>query len=103
MTAEAVLDTAKHSDAVVYAVSSGKHPKMTFLEDLTQFTGGALFTVESTANLDQIFLNILEEFRRRYFMTYWPSGGLSNGWHKLEVRVRDAKFTVKAPPGFLVR
>lgn len=103
LTADAVLDIAKNSDAVVYAVSSGKHPKMTFLQDLTQFTGGVLFKVESTNNLDQIFINILEEFRQRYLLTYSPAGALSKGWHKLEVRLRDPKFTVKSRPGFLIR
>jgi hypothetical protein len=76
---------------------------MTFLQDLTQFTGGALYKIESTKNLDQVFINILEEFRQRYLLTYSPAGALSKGWHKLEVRVRDPKITIKARPGFLIR
>ncbi len=102
LTEDAVLDAAKHSDAVVYAVSSGKHPKMTFLQDLAQYTGGALFRIESTGNLGKVFLDILEEFRQRYLLTYLPQGVLSKGWHKLEVRVKDRKLTVKARPGFQV-
>ncbi len=103
LTADAALETAKCSDAVVYAVSSGKHPKMTFLQDLTQTTGGTLFKIESTRNLGQVFMDILEEFRRRYLLTYSPAGALSRGWHKLDVRVRDSRLTVKARPGFLIR
>ena len=102
LTSEAVLDTAKRSDAVVYAVSSGQHPKTTFLRDLTQFTGGALFEIEWTRNLAQVFINILEEFRQRYLVTYWPAGALSEGWHRLEVRVKGRNLTVKARPGFFI-
>ena len=102
MAGDTVVETAKHSDAVVYAVSSGKHPKMTFLQDLTQFTGGALIKIESTEHLDRVFLDILEEFRRRYLLTYSPAGALSKGWHKLEVRLKNPRLAVKARPGFLI-
>ncbi len=102
LTGSAVLDVAKHSDAVVYAVSSGRHPKMTFLQDLTQLTGGALFKIESTRNLDRLFLEILEEFRQRYLLSYSPSGTPASGWHSLEVRVRKPGLDVKARPGFVV-
>jgi Ca-activated chloride channel family protein len=102
LTHDAVLQTAKHSDVVVYAVSAGQHPKMTFLNDLTQFTGGALFKVESTRDLGAVFLNILEEFRQRYLLTYSPSGALSAGWHQLEVRVKRRSLKIKARPGYFV-
>ena len=43
-----MLDVAKRSDAVVYAVSAGLGPKAEFLRDLTEQTGGRLFKIEST-------------------------------------------------------
>jgi Ca-activated chloride channel family protein len=42
LTSEAVLDVAKRSDTVVYAVSAGRLPNNKFLKDLTGFTGGSL-------------------------------------------------------------
>jgi VWFA-related protein len=102
LTSDAVLDTAKRSDAVVYAVSAGRLPNMTFLRDLTGFTGGSLFEVESTKNLSAVFLNILKEFRQRYLVTYEPIGVSKEGWHRLEVRIKGRKVTVKARPGYLI-
>ena len=50
---KAVLDVAKRSDAVVYAVSAGLNSRAEFLGDLTEQTGGRLFTIESTRGLSE--------------------------------------------------
>jgi VWFA-related protein len=99
LTPAAVLEIAKRSDAVVYAISTGR-AKPEFLRDLTSFTGGRLFEAEKTANLGAIFLDVLQEFRHRYLLSYTPRGVAPNGWHRLEVRVKR-KATVKARPGYL--
>jgi VWFA-related protein len=101
LTAEAVLDAAKRSDAVVYGVSVQSRVKPEFLRDVTSFTGGRLFEVEKTANLGSIFLNVLEEFRQRYLVSYTPRGVAKDGWHKLDVRVRNRRASIKARPGYL--
>ena len=120
LTEEAVLETAKRSEAVVYAVSAGRLPNRTFstpeslfqarggklqgnsfLRELTDFTGGSLIGVESTRDLTAVFLGILEEFRQRYLLTYRPRGVSESGWHKLEVRVKLRSAKVSARPGYL--
>jgi VWFA-related protein len=101
LTADAVLDAAKRSDAVVYGVSVQSRVKPEFLRDLTSFTGGRLFEVEKTANLGSIFLSVLEEFRQRYLVSYTPRGVAKDGWHKLDVHIRNKKATIKARPGYL--
>jgi VWFA-related protein len=101
LTGDAVLDAAKRSDAVVYGVSVQSRVKPEFLRDVTSFTGGRLFEVEKTANLGSIFLSVLEEFRQRYLVSYTPRGVAKDGWHKLDVRVRSRKATIKARPGYL--
>ena len=101
LTADAVLDTAKRSDVVVYGVAVRSSVKPEFLRDLTAFTGGRLFEVEKTANLGPAFLAILEEFRHRYLVSYTPRGVTKDGWHRLDVRIRNRKATVKARPGYL--
>ena len=97
---QAVLDIAKRSDVVAYAVSTRSPVKPAFLGDLASFTGGRLFEVESTANLEAIFLSVLDEFRRRYLVSYTPRGVTPAGWHRLAVRVKR-NATVKARPGYL--
>ena len=101
LTADAVLDAAKRSDIVVYAVSTRSRLKPEFLRDLTSLTGGRLFEVEKTANLGAIFVGVLEEFRQRYLVSYTPRGVAKDGWHRLEVRIKGRRATVKARPGYL--
>jgi VWFA-related protein len=101
LSAEAVLDAAKRSDAVVYAVATRSRLKPEFLRDVTSLTGGRLFEVEKTATLGAIFINVLEEFRRRYLISFTPQGVEKNGWHRLEVRLKGRRGNVKARPGYL--
>jgi Ca-activated chloride channel family protein len=101
LTSDAVLETAKHNDAVVYAVSTSGLPNKSFLSDLAEFTAGSIFEVESIENLPAVFLRILDEFRQRYLVTYIPSGVSEGGWHKLEVRAKHRSAKVRARPGYM--
>ena len=96
-----VLDTARRSGIVAYAVSVRSRIRPEFLEELTSLTGGRLFEVGRTQNLDAIFLGVLEEFRHRYLVSYTPRGVSRTGWHQLEVRVKGRRAAVKARPGYL--
>jgi VWFA-related protein len=100
LRADAVLDTARRADVVVYGVSVVSRVKPEFLRDLTSLTGGRLFEIEKTANLPATFLGILDEFRHRYLVSYTPKGVAKEGWHKLDVRVKR-RATIKARPGYL--
>ncbi len=99
LPASAVIDAAKRSDLVAYAVSVRSPAKPEFLRELTSTTGGQLFEIEKTENLESIFVNILQEFRQRYLVSYTPTGVAASGWHKLDVRVKRGG-TVKARPGY---
>jgi Ca-activated chloride channel family protein len=98
---KAVLDVAKRSDAVVYAVAAGLVRSAEFLGDLTEQTGGRLFKIESTRGLSAVFLEVLDEFRQRYLLSYSPAGVSKEGWHTLTVRVKGRNATVRARPGYL--
>jgi len=101
LSPDAVLTAAKRSDAVVYAVSAQSRLKPEFLREVTSLTGGRLFEVEKTAALGEIFARVLEEFRRRYLVSYTPRGVEKGGWHRLDVRVKGRRSIVKARPGYL--
>jgi len=100
LTADAVLNAAKRSDVVAYTVSVRSGARSDFLRDLSSFTGGRLFEIEKTANLETTFLEILDEFRHRYLVSYTPRGVARDGWHRLDVKVKRGG-TVKARPGYL--
>ena len=101
--ADAVLDTAKRSDVVAYAVSVGR-VKSAFLRDLTSFTGGRLFEIEKTANLSAIFVSVLEEFRHRCLVSYTPRGVATDGWaspHGAREAKRDREGATRIPRGIV--
>jgi Ca-activated chloride channel family protein len=99
LPADAVLDTAKRSDVVVYGVSVG--PRVRFLRDLSAFTGGRVFDVDSTKDLSATFEKILDEFRHRYLVSYSPEKVTRGGWHRLEVRVKNRGVRIQARPGYM--
>jgi VWFA-related protein len=100
LTPERVLESARRSEFVVYGVSSRGPEDSKFLEDLTDLTGGATLKIESTRDLSATFLKILDEFRQRYLISYSPAGVPAGGWHRLEVRVKGRRVTVKSRAGY---
>ena len=100
LTPESVLDSVKRSDVVVYGVTARGPEDSKFLEDLTELTGGATLKIESTKDLSAAFLKILDEFRQRYLLSYSPAGVARDGWHRLDVRVKNRRVTVKARAGY---
>jgi VWFA-related protein len=102
LPAESVLETARRTDAVAYFVSPVERGKTTtFNRELTSLTGGSLIEIATTRDLSATFLRILEEFRQRYVVSYTPRGVSRDGWHRLEVRLKGRRATVRARPGYL--
>lgn len=97
----AVLDVAKRSDVVVYAVATVQAAGGGFLRDLTEQTGGRLYEIGTTRDLSAVFLQVLAEFRERYLVSYSPTGVSKDGWHQLTTRVRGRNVTIRARPGYL--
>ena len=116
LPADEVLDSAKHTRAVVYAVSTKQLPNTEFqryprekselrsnefLRELAGSTGGSLLEVESSKSLGETFGRILEEFRQRYLITYIPQGVPARGWHTVKVRVKQHNYKVMHRPGYM--
>lgn len=99
-----VLESARRSETVLYGVSvtrEGGSPR--FLRDVAEFTGGKVMEVSANDRLEQAFVQILEEFRQRYLLSYSPAAGAKPGWHKIEVSVKRRGVTVRARPGYFAR
>ena len=95
-----VLEIAKRSNAVIYAVTSADAKKSEALKQLTDATGGQVMPVKSSDELRGTFQRILSEFRSRYVLAYSPEGVTTGGFHKIEVTVPHRRVTVKARPGY---
>jgi Ca-activated chloride channel homolog len=101
LTPDHVLDASRRTDAVVYGVIVRSRNKASFLHELTERTGGGVVEIESTKDLADRFVAILDEFRQRYLVSYTPRGVPAAGWHRLDVRIKGRKVAVKARTGYL--
>jgi VWFA-related protein len=100
LPADAVLETARRSDAVVYGVALRNVARPPFLRDLAETSGGEFLEIVSPLDIEPVFQRVLEEFRHRYLLSYTPTGVERAGWHRLQVRVRQRGVSVKARPGY---
>jgi VWFA-related protein len=124
LKAPAVLQAAKRTDAVVYAVavsaqqrsvttfSRGGSTSVTrtqttevnnagkFLHNLTEETGGRVLFASSNRDLRSTFIQTLAEFRDRYVLSYTPAGVAPTGWHRLEVKLKRKSGKVTARRGY---
>jgi hypothetical protein len=98
---KSVLETARRSGVVVYGVSVSRLTRKSLVSVLCAATGGRVLQAGSTDKVRETFLRVLEEFRHRYLLSYAPEGVPRAGWHRLKVRVKNRRATVKARPGYL--
>lgn len=96
-----VLDTARRTGSVVYAVSSIREDQSDYLDRLVGLTGGRRLEVTSLDGLSDAFAEILSESRERYLLSYTPTGVSAGGWHDVVVRVRGRRAEVRARPGYI--
>ena len=119
----AVIEKAKRSDAVIYAVELRSSPpedpsilhyrpgielsaadtftgmEAPFLEELADASGGTVYRA-SSGELKNAFKQIVGEFRTRYVLTYQPTGVDGAGWHPIDVRLKAKRGTVRARRGY---
>ena len=96
-----VVESAKRSNAVVYAVTPAGSQRTASLDEVTRATGGAKLRVTSSSELRGGFERIMQEFRSRYILAFTPSGVQAGGLHRLDVRVKRRGVTVNARPGYV--
>jgi VWFA-related protein len=114
LTAPQVRKVAHESDAIVHAVAivpapvpgarsmGGEAPHIRTLREVAEVTGGRLWAAGSSAQLERTFLRILAEMQARYLVSFVPTGVAREGWHRLAVKVRNHKGTVRSRAGYLV-
>lgn len=105
-----VLETARSSEAVMYAVTLPEHrataqPLMgdeRQLKRLVEATGGRLLRADQSAQLRERFIEVLREMRARYVLTYTPTAPDTAGWHTLTVTLTSKKGRVASRAGYVV-
>ena len=122
-----VIEAARRSEAVVSVVGltspsvrapgyrldfrSGPQPEMPqvppgimaelLLPALAAETGGTFLTTDRSDKLRGTFVQIVNEFRTRYLLTYTPRGVDVGGWHPIDVRLKGRRGNVTARRGYL--
>ncbi len=72
-----------------------------FLRSLADTTGGRVFRTSARLRLEEAFALVLDDARTRYVLAYRPDR-TTPGWHKLQVKLVDAKGDVVARRGYFV-
>jgi Ca-activated chloride channel family protein len=101
LLAPQVVEVARRTETVVYAIVPSRSLRDPFLDDLCEATGGRAIAAGPGADLRETFLRVLDEFRTRYVISFTPRGVPQDGWHRLDVRVRMSGATVRARPGYV--
>jgi Ca-activated chloride channel family protein len=68
-----------------------------FLKEISNSSGGRIYRVSSTTNLNAAFSNIADELRKTYSLGYYPIGKRENGKkYQIKVRVYRPNLIVRA-------
>jgi len=113
-----VLEIARRSDATIYGIAARDRPLLPanasrfqrsatrgmatdeeFLTKLARETGGRLLHADQDRDIERTFERVLEEFNSRYIIGFAPAA-TTQGWHRLEVRLKTRKATVLARRGY---
>ena len=120
LSAAAVVDAARRTDAVVYGVTltaaaadsvalDNRRAKLfadpslyrgALLPVLAHDTGGESLSRANAKDLRAAFLDVIARFNQRYVLTYASPHAAGSGWHPLAVRVTDPALTVIARRGY---
>jgi VWFA-related protein len=115
-----VIEVAKRTDAVIYAVAMAEQRAVysfggrgitgvnvttveeagKFLDHLTEETGGRVMFANSNKDLHATFTQTLAEFRDRYVLSYTPTGVSPSGWHRLDVKLKGKSGKITARRGY---
>jgi VWFA-related protein len=93
------------SDAMLYTIGFGSGANVPRLRDnletYARATGGRAFFPRQTADLDNVFDDIVAELANQYVLSYSSTNQKQdNTWRNIKVRVRTGKYDVRARRGY---
>ena len=102
-TAAQVVERARRSNALVYAIALGK-VRPTLFAELAVLTGGRSFLLRDVKELEPTLADIARELRYQYLLGYSPRDGAAgdvSGWRSIRVVVKKPGVRVRARDGYL--
>jgi len=109
VTYDHVLDGAKRSQSVIYAIGLGfvsaptrrdaVHPDFA-LRTLAQETGGRLFLARDGTSLAGVYNEIADELASQYVIGYTSTNSQRSGWRRVSVRVARPSTQARTRAGY---
>jgi VWFA-related protein len=109
VTYDHVLDGAKRSQSVIYAIGLGfvgtparreaVHPDFA-LRSLAQETGGRLFLERDGSSLSGVYTAIADELASQYVLGYTSSNATRTGWRQVSVRIARPSTAARTRTGY---
>jgi VWFA-related protein len=111
LSMKAAIEAAQKADTIIYSILyvdrrfyggfqvgySGE----SVLKQMSEETGGRLFTVGGKNTLDAIFGQIQEEMRTQYLIGYTPTNSNKDGsFRKIDLKTHDKDFKVQVRKGY---
>lgn len=105
------IEAAQKADAIIYSILYVDRPFYggfsigysgeSVLKQMSEETGGRLFTVGGRNTLDAIFGQIQEEMRTQYLIGYTPTNSNKDGsFRKIDLKTHDKNFKVQVRKGY---
>jgi Ca-activated chloride channel family protein len=118
LSAQSVIDAAIRHETVIYPVAVGQDPPqyrfelpplagddgLRLLQVIADRTGGRVIHADWSRDLGPVFDSLVREYRQRYILSFTPERvGRGDGWHRLEVGLRNRAGKVHARSGYWSR
>ena len=102
---EAALARVQATEAMLFTVAFGRGANVSELRQrLTSYaraSGGRAFFAQTTAELDRVFAEVVDELANQYMLSYMPPSMRRDGsWHAIKVQVKNPKYKVRAREGY---
>jgi VWFA-related protein len=113
-----LLEFVRESNAVVYVVCNSqpsseakvywsgpigvhlRNQRDRFLQRVADESGGRFLEIDDVSSLEKEFKRVVEDIRSRYLLTYYPTGVAEEGWHDLDVKLRNHKADIRVRRGY---
>jgi hypothetical protein len=100
-----VYSVSERSDAILFVAlaSGGRSALPTRLSEAARTTGGAVYDAGQFDNLPEIMSSVFADLRSRYILYYEPHGVSREGWHRINVSVKNrSSYEIRARRGYFV-
>ena len=100
-TLDEMLQSARESEVTVFAVAMGPNVDRKPLEQITQLSGGQLYSPADVSDLTRQYHEVVDNLRRRYVVGYTSTNSKHDGtWRTVEIQVREPDARVLGREGY---